>query len=190
MIIEALDKSKNLMQNVKQRFFAMRNGMIADTLRQAGCSYKVIFGLNLPQLREIAAVFAPDEALANDLWANSATRESRLLAPMLVEPSLFTKDKALAWIDTLMGNIEEIDVLCHSLLRKTAYKNDLVEMFRDSENDLRRYLALRLAFSQVNAEPDKIRRLAIKEIARDCKLTQNVSVQLKNEAEFLLESLE
>ena len=44
----------NQMQIIKRRFFAMRNGIIADTLRKAGLDYRMIFGLNLPQITDIA----------------------------------------------------------------------------------------------------------------------------------------
>ena len=53
--MEATETSFNDMQTVKRAFFAMRNGVIADTLRRAGSPFKIIFGLNLPQISEIAA---------------------------------------------------------------------------------------------------------------------------------------
>lgn len=56
------------LQHVKRRFFAMRNGVIADTYRRAGSPFRIIFGLNLPQITEIAAEFAPDSELAAELW--------------------------------------------------------------------------------------------------------------------------
>lgn len=58
------------MQRLKRRFFAMRNGITADALRRVGQPFRVIFGLNMPQLREIAGEFGPDEELARELWAN------------------------------------------------------------------------------------------------------------------------
>ena len=51
-------------QNVKRRFFALRNGIIADTLRRAGDPHTIIFGLTLPQLREVAEATGKDDALA------------------------------------------------------------------------------------------------------------------------------
>ena len=45
----------NQIQLIKRRFFAMRNGIVADTIRKAGFDYRMIFGLNLPQLKDIAA---------------------------------------------------------------------------------------------------------------------------------------
>lgn len=73
----------NRMQLIKRRFYAMRNGIIADTLRKAGLGYKIIFGLNLPQITEIASGLTADADLAEELWADRRTRESMLLAPML-----------------------------------------------------------------------------------------------------------
>ena len=52
----------NPLQNIKRRFFALRNGVIADTLRRAGSPFKIIFGLNLPQLAEIAAELGYSES--------------------------------------------------------------------------------------------------------------------------------
>ena len=42
------------LQQIKSRFMAMRNGIVADALRKGGMPHKVIFGLNVPQLSEIA----------------------------------------------------------------------------------------------------------------------------------------
>ena len=71
-------------QEIKKEFFAMRNGMLGDTLRKAGMPYAVIFGLNIPQLGEIARRAQEDtaerDALARELWADTKVRESRLLA--------------------------------------------------------------------------------------------------------------
>ena len=39
---------------IKKAFFTYRNGIVADTLRQAGDAHQLIFGLVLPQLTLIA----------------------------------------------------------------------------------------------------------------------------------------
>ena len=65
---------------------AFRNGIVADTLRKAGLSFGIIFGLQLPQLKKIAADIKaeyPDmkdlECLAKELIADNNVRESRIL---------------------------------------------------------------------------------------------------------------
>lgn len=63
---------------------AMRNGIVGDIYRRAGIDcYKIIFGLNLPQMREIACDYEKDAELAAALWNDKTVRESRLLSTWL-----------------------------------------------------------------------------------------------------------
>ena len=133
------------MRQVKRRFFAMRNGITADHLRRSGMGYRIIFGLNLPQIAEIAADFSPDDELADALWANSTTRESRLMAPMLYDHADIIIDKALA-MASQTAEIEEADVLCHRLLRHLPFAHSLPSMLLadNTGRALTRYAGLRL----------------------------------------------
>ena len=88
----------NQMQLVKRRMYAMRNGIVADALRRNSPSYRMIFGLNLPQIAEIAASQPQDAAFSAELWADRRTRESLLLAPMLYPPAEMDEATALAWM--------------------------------------------------------------------------------------------
>ena len=74
----------------------MRNGAVADYMRRMGAPYKIIFGVNLPHLSEIASETVPSQELARQLWANSSTRESMLLAPMIFRRALHKTAQALA----------------------------------------------------------------------------------------------
>lgn len=174
------EKKYNDMQTVKRRFFAMRNGVIADTLRSAGLPYKVIFGLNLPQIVEIAADTPHKRELAEALWANNTTRESMLMAPMLIDPSSFSMEDARRWLDTV-PTAEVADILCHRLLRKTSYAWELAEMLIDSQSaPFDKYVALRLAFNLVATAPS--RALAIAEKGG----SHPVALALADEARFLI----
>ena len=82
--MEDSETKYNPMQSLKRAMFAMRNGVVADALRQGGCPFKIIFGVNLPQLAEIAAGSEHTKEFAEQVWANSTTRESMLIAPMLM----------------------------------------------------------------------------------------------------------
>ncbi len=84
-------------KEIKHEFMAFRNGVIADTLRKAGYPHRLIFGLQVPQLADIArrALADPDtdrQALAEELWADAEVRESRLLACWLFDPAAITPD--------------------------------------------------------------------------------------------------
>lgn len=186
MNLSDIDSSKSLMQNIKQRFFALRNGMLADQLRKAGLPYSIIFGLNLPQIKEIASVIGVNPALAETLWDNSSTRESRLLAPFIAEKDNFTLVDAERWLTSLSGSLEEIDILCHGLLRHVPNKKELIVKFAGDEMPIKRYLALRLAFTLAPSEPALTAELARNELKRNCPLTEAIAFQLKDESDFLL----
>ena len=114
--MEARETSFNEMQTVKRSFFALRNGVIADVLRHNGSPFRIIFGLNLPQIADVAAHTPRSQELAEKLWANSTTRESMLIAPMLVELDAFTLDDARRWVSDVPVR-EVADVLCLKLLK-------------------------------------------------------------------------
>lgn len=185
MEIDKLDPAKSKMQSVKQRFFALRNGIVADFLRKAGSPYRIIFGLNLPQLQEVASVFGYDDELAEQLWRDTSARESRLLAPMLINPADFSIERAVQWIEQGIGTTEEIDLFCHNLLRKMPGRTELFDLFSSSENVYKRYAALRLGFTIASTDPEKVLSFVEKEIGAANALTQNVAHQLREHIMFL-----
>lgn len=187
MQIANIDNDRTLIQNVKKRFFALRNGILADTLRKSGSPYRIIFGLNLPQLNEIANAFGYNKELANELWQNKNTRESRLLAPMLVAPDNIRVEEVKEWISDLAGSTEEADVLCHSLLRKTSFVEQLIDELITSHDDNKRYVAFRLAFALINKDSDKIRVFAENELRKNNDKTRGIAKHLLQEIDFLNE---
>lgn len=133
----------NSIQLIKRRFFAMRNGVIADSLRKGGSIYRMIFGLNLPQIVEIAADQTPSRVLAEALWADMSTRESRLLAPMVYPIEEMSREDALRWLETA-AEIETADVMCHRLLRRHPAALEIALSRGNDELPASRYTARRL----------------------------------------------
>lgn len=132
-------------QILKQRFLAMRNGVIADTLRQAGMPYKVIFGLNVPQLAEIArSVISDREVLAQQLWDDREVRESRLLACWLFDTAIMPRKRARQLMEDVRTR-EEADILAFRALRNLPYASELVDELAGSSNPLTAYAADALA---------------------------------------------
>lgn len=160
-------------QEVRKEFFTFRNGLLADMLRkQCALPYRVIFGLNLPQLGEIARRVGEDEALAAALWADTDCREARLLAPMIAPAS----EAALAKIGEVQ-TVEEADVVCHRLLRRCHGAAEAAEAALEAESPLTRYCGLRLI---LNLLPQQ-RPLAEKALATVAfnPLTDGVMRQLR-----------
>jgi len=183
--MELEKNSFNEMQTVKRHFFAMRNGVIADTLRRGGSPFKIIFGLNLPQIVEIAQSTPHSAELAQKLWSNSSTRESMLIAPMLYPREDFNLNIALEWTSQI-PTTEVADILCHRLLRHVPFSLELAHILCDSKEDLKRYTGLRLFFNIVSIHPKDALEHAEQELKSPTTLTRYIAIQLAEEANFCL----
>lgn len=174
----------NEIQQIKRNFYAMRNGVTADSLRNAGLGYRYIFGLNLPQLTEIATEIGQNENLAIELRDDTLCRESQLLAPMIYPPELLTSDAAMEWISKATS-IEVVDILCHRLLRKTPVAWDIVEKAMESERAMTRYAAARLTFNLLYSSPDRAEKV-VAILNDDCDaIVKRIAGQILEELEFL-----
>lgn len=135
----------NEMQTVKRQFFALRNGIVADTLRRAGIPHRIIFGLSVVDLKAIARGIGVNDGLSALLRDNVSTRESRLLWPMIADASRVDEDSALKMLSEVMSR-EEADILCNALLRRcpcSAAAAARLEASADA-TPLQRYAVMRM----------------------------------------------
>ncbi|MDE6654678.1 MAG: DNA alkylation repair protein [Muribaculaceae bacterium] len=167
----------NEMQTVKRRMYAMRNGVIADALRKGGSPFRVIFGLNLPQLVEIAESIGKDADMARQLWTNTATRESMLLAPMLMPVEEMGIEEAAEWGRQVPAP-EVADILCHRLLRHLPYALELSETLMADASPLAHYTGVRLMLNIAHKHPEEARRVGEREIALALPLTRQLATWL------------
>lgn len=177
----------NKMQQVKRRLFAMRNGAVADSLRKNGAEYRIIFGLLLPQIVEIAQEIGYDEELAEQLWANVTTRESLLLAPMLINPASVDVERAVSMVNSVKS-AEVADVLCHRLLRRIPQAFELVQSLADEDSSMSRYCAMRILWQFVYSNPDEAKEIAKNEIAKADDVTLPLAKQIVDEVDFMREA--
>lgn len=199
----------NAMQKVKRRFFAMRNGDLAQQMTERGAKYRINFGLNLPQISEIARDFLPggkEHTVCDDgstpltadfnmadfsrrLRDNISTRESMLIAPMLFPVKQLTEEEALGWARSV-PTPEVADVLCLKLLRNYHDASRLVEMLSGDSEPLPRYVALRLALNLLQSgklSPESLLPMVISEESHKSQLTASLCRQLRDEITFLTE---
>ncbi|MBQ7853600.1 MAG: DNA alkylation repair protein [Muribaculaceae bacterium] len=176
----------NEMQTVKRRFFAMRNGAVADNMRRHGANYRIIFGLNLPQIVEIANETPSNATLAEALWKNQSTRESMLMAPMIYPRDEFGFETACRWVSEV-STAEVGDVLCHRLLRYKDFAWQLAIAMVVSSKAMERYVALRLMFNLLPSHLDEVKDLATIELEKNEQLTSMLCRQLIDEVDFLKE---
>lgn len=174
------------LQLVKRRLYAMRNGVVADALRKAGCPRRLIFGVNLPQLTEIAKEFGPSRPLAETLWHDASLRESILLAPMLMPIDELSYDEALRRCRELEWH-EEADILCFKLLRNAPFAPELAGDLCGADEPLMRYCGLRLWMNIVSAHPIQALEAAKTELSRPNPIFTLASM-LQEEATFFLDN--
>ena len=111
-------------QEVHQRFFSFRNGIVAKAFHDSGHAYKRVFGLQLPQLAAIAKEIGFNNELARNLWAEKDCREARLLAFYLFDPSSLAEEDAITMSQDILTR-EEADILAWRLLRRLPYASAL-----------------------------------------------------------------
>lgn len=103
--------------DIKKELRASMNGILSARMREAGMPFKLIFGVELPRLQDIAREFPQDADLAQTLWSENI-RETRLLAIMLMPPDAFTQEKANLWAESML-TAEEAQIMAMLLLPKT-----------------------------------------------------------------------
>lgn len=163
----------------------MRNGAVVESMRRAGAPYCIIFGLNLPQISEIARDFGPDRELALQLRANTASRESMLIAPMLFPREELTVEIAEEWLRSA-PTTEVVDVACLKLIRYVEVPRRVIEALEASGTPADRYAALRLGANILPREMDYIDAMARRELERDEPLTAGVARMLIEDIDFRL----
>ncbi|MCM1290397.1 MAG: DNA alkylation repair protein [Prevotella sp.] len=117
-----------------KEFFALRNGILADAVRKAGCPCARIFGLNVPQIAEIAKMYGYDNNLAYQLWDEKDCRESRLLACYLFDPQSTNMVEALRIAEDIQS-VEEADMLSFRLLKRIPAKIDILNALKSRNNE-------------------------------------------------------
>lgn len=110
-------------RNIKKELRASMNGILSARMREAGMPFKLIFGVELPRLQNIASEFSQDVSLAESLWQQNI-RETRLLSIMLMPVESFTSERANVWLGTLKTS-EEAQVLAMMLLQKAEDAKDI-----------------------------------------------------------------
>lgn len=139
------DDIKELEARIRKEFYVFRNGLIADTLRKGGLEQKYIFGLQLPQIKEIADRYRQDLAadnaqLARQLWEDTNCREARLTACHLMPTTEIDASEATHWAENCQTR-EESDILAFRLLRYLPYNKDIISALLESDMPMRHYTA-------------------------------------------------
>lgn len=136
---------EEVIKNIKKEFMTYRNGIVADSLRKAGMTYDIIFGLQLPQIKSIGSLLKENlnedqlRELSRILWNDRKVRESRILALAILSPSSISEENAKEMAQEILTR-EEADLFPFLLLRHTPYLQS-VKSGLDIEKPIQKYLA-------------------------------------------------
>lgn len=120
MVNEQLDAQMN---EIKQRIVLSMNGVTSDSMKEKGVNYKKNYGVSLPTLREIAALYTPSVDLSNRLWL-LGWRETLILSILLQPVASVTAEKVLERLKATSEK-EIIDTMCLFLLSKLSFTSQL-----------------------------------------------------------------
>lgn len=111
-------------KEIKSRLRLFMNGVISQSMRDKGMGYKLIFGVEYPRIKEIAADYEPDHELAQTLWKEDI-RECKIMAGLLQPVETFYPEIAEIWIED-MRYPELAEYTAMNLFQHLPYASEVV----------------------------------------------------------------
>ncbi len=106
--------------SIKADLRSCMNGVASKAIKDSGMAYRLVYGVELPRLRDIASSYPPDAHLAIRLWQENI-RECKMLAILLFPAEEFDRDIADLWLEDLQPVQAEIaQLLGTELLPRTS----------------------------------------------------------------------
>lgn len=107
------------LKDIKTQLRLSMNGAVSQSMREKGLVYKLIFGVELPRIKGIAAAYEKNHTLAQALWKEDI-RECKILAGLLQPVETFLPEIADIWIDT-MPTVEIAELTSMNLFQHLPY---------------------------------------------------------------------
>lgn len=114
---------KELLQAVKR----LQNGDISRIMNRMGLLYRYNFGVSIPQLRELAGKYNPDQEVSNLLFTQNI-REAKILASIMSQPEKITQQQALD-ISSEIKNQELVEQFSRNVFSKLPFINQLLDIW-------------------------------------------------------------
>lgn len=128
---------------IKSKIRLSMNGVVADSMINAGINYKKNFGVSVPRIKELAAAYTPSVDLAQGLWAQKI-RETMLMAALLMPKDKFTVEMANNWV-TEINHTELAEQLSMQLFAQTPIAPDLCSQWVTADSKWIRVTGFMLA---------------------------------------------
>ncbi len=126
---------KHRLSNINSQLRSYMDGTTARSLRDKGCTNKVVWGVSVHHLREIAQEYSPDYTLATHLWQMDV-RECKLLATMLMDVKMMDIHTANDWIAQI-DNYELAEMFVFNLAQYLPFADSLAHQSVTSHDAVR-----------------------------------------------------
>ena len=86
------------LKRIKQSFCLRMNGLASQSMREKGANYKINWGINLMELRQMANDYGKDYSLAIELWKEDI-RECKILATLIMPADKMLPEIVELWME-------------------------------------------------------------------------------------------
>ena len=122
------------LKEIKQSFRLLMNGVASHSMREKGVSYKINWGVPLPDLQKLATEYGKDYALALELRKEDI-RECQVLATLIMPAEKMDEDLVEVWMERLRTQ-EMAELLAFNLLQYLDFAPTLAYKWIASGSDM------------------------------------------------------
>lgn len=128
------DQTHEKLMQIKQSFRLLMNGVASQSMREKGLSYKINWGVPVPELQKMALEYGKDYDLAIELWKEEI-RECQVLATLIMPAERMSEDLVDVWMERLRTQ-EMAELLAFNLLRHLNFAPALAYQWIASDKDM------------------------------------------------------
>ncbi|NDW09550.1 DNA alkylation repair protein [Dysgonomonas sp. 520] len=125
---------EDTIKDIRKQCRLAMNGVASTSMRKQGLSYKLNFGVSLPQIKDISKRYEPNADLANKLWEED-TRELKILATLLYPLDEFSENDAKRWLEAII-NQEIREQVCFNLFQNLPFAQKVAVEWSNSDKQM------------------------------------------------------
>lgn len=128
------EETQDKLKHIKQSFRLRMNGVAAQSMREKGTEYKINWGINLIELKQMAKEYGKDYDLAIQLWKEDI-RECKILATLIMPAEKMLPEIVDLWMEQTRSQ-EIAEMAAFNLYQHLDYAPVLAYQWIASDNDL------------------------------------------------------
>lgn len=144
-------------QKILSQLLCYKNGVIADSLRNAGINYARSYGVPVIDIKRVSKDYFPNHNLALELFARRE-RECKIAAVYIDNPAEVTISQIDDWAKAF-NNVEITEQVCLNLFGKTSYAATKIEEWISNENKFLQQAAWNLFAKSENIDREFLQKI-------------------------------